>query len=172
MTLLQLACVSEYTPHRIHTLPNLCQNSASNVVLCMGVGADEEFQLSMSFLRPAYGEVTVRVQFSCSIVASLLPQRFLVLSHLWGAYASTCMELIIPEKSDKCPLPQARLTIVFQLQVLMDLSCGSGLFTRRFVKSNQFQGVIAADYSETMLQQTRQLFNQDLSLNQRSAPEA
>ena len=49
----------------------------------------------------------------------------------------------------------------------MDLSCGSGLFTRRFVKSDQFQGVIAADYSETMLQQTRQLFNQEVSLDRR-----
>lgn len=54
------------------------------------------------------------------------------------------------------------------MQVLVDLSCGSGLFTRRFVGSSQFEGVIAADYSETMLQQTRQLFNEQPSLDSRS----
>lgn len=52
----------------------------------------------------------------------------------------------------------------------MDLSCGSGLFTRRFVGSNKFKGVIAADYSESMLQQTKELFNKDELLDRRSAP--
>ena len=59
------------------------------------------------------------------------------------------------------------VSVAWQMQVLVDLSCGSGLFTRRFVKSNQFQAVIAADYSETMLQQTRQLFNQEPSLDKK-----
>ena len=58
------------------------------------------------------------------------------------------------------------------LQVLVDLSCGSGLFTRRFVRSNEFKGVVAADYSETMLQQTRQLFNQEPSLDNGLEPVA
>lgn len=52
----------------------------------------------------------------------------------------------------------------------MDLSCGSGLFTRRFVGSNKFKGVIAADYSESMLQQTQELFNKDELLDRRSEP--
>ncbi|DBA74996.1 TPA: hypothetical protein ACH3X1_010339 [Trebouxia sp. C0004] len=52
-------------------------------------------------------------------------------------------------------------------EVLLDLSCGSGLFTRRFVASNHFSGVIGADYSESMLQQTKQLFNQDQLLDNR-----
>lgn len=52
----------------------------------------------------------------------------------------------------------------------MDLSCGSGLFTRRFVGSKKFGGVIAADYSESMLQQTKELFNKDQLLDRRSAP--
>jgi SAM-dependent methyltransferase len=34
---------------------------------------------------------------------------------------------------------------------LLDLSCGSGLFARRFVRSGAFKNVIAADYSESML---------------------
>ena len=36
-------------------------------------------------------------------------------------------------------------------RTLLDLSCGSGLFARRFVASGKFSGVIAADYSENML---------------------
>lgn len=60
-----------------------------------------------------------------------------------------------------------KVSVAWHMQVLVDLSCGSGLFTRRFVKSNQFEAVIAADYSETMLQQTRQLFNQEPSLDKK-----
>lgn len=40
--------------------------------------------------------------------------------------------------------------------VVMDLSCGSGLFTRRFAASGQFSQVVAVDYSESMLEQTHQ----------------
>lgn len=53
------------------------------------------------------------------------------------------------------------------LQVLMDLSCGSGLFTRRFAASDSFKGIIAADFSESMLQQTKELFNKDQLLDRR-----
>ena len=44
------------------------------------------------------------------------------------------------------------------LQVLLDISCGSGLFSRRFAASHRFSGVIAADYSESMLRQVQQNF--------------
>lgn len=33
-----------------------------------------------------------------------------------------------------------------QGEVLVDMSCGSGLFTRRFLASKRFAGVIAADF--------------------------
>jgi len=41
--------------------------------------------------------------------------------------------------------------------VILDASCGSGLFTRRFVTSAKYDQVIALDFSESMLQQTAQL---------------
>ncbi|GIL59042.1 hypothetical protein Vafri_14011 [Volvox africanus] len=41
-------------------------------------------------------------------------------------------------------------------KVLVDMSCGSGLFSRRFARSGSFAGVVAADFSESMLQQTRE----------------
>ncbi|EFJ44161.1 hypothetical protein VOLCADRAFT_106536 [Volvox carteri f. nagariensis] len=41
-------------------------------------------------------------------------------------------------------------------KVLVDMSCGSGLFSRRFARSGAFSGVVAADFSESMLQQTRE----------------
>ena len=47
----------------------------------------------------------------------------------------------------------------------MDLSCGSGLFTRRFLKSGKFKNVIAADFSENMLKQTSQSIQQDSSID-------
>eukprot|EP01024_Parvocaulis_polyphysoides_P014967 TRINITY_DN1637_c0_g1_i5.p1 TRINITY_DN1637_c0_g1~~TRINITY_DN1637_c0_g1_i5.p1 ORF type:complete len:351 (-),score=29.71 TRINITY_DN1637_c0_g1_i5:178-1230(-) len=39
---------------------------------------------------------------------------------------------------------------------LLDISCGSGLFTRRFLTSREFQRVIALDFSESMLRETKQ----------------
>jgi len=42
--------------------------------------------------------------------------------------------------------------------VLVDMSCGSGLFSRKFIESGKFKRVIAADYSETMVQEARSNF--------------
>jgi ubiquinone/menaquinone biosynthesis C-methylase UbiE len=39
--------------------------------------------------------------------------------------------------------------------VLLDVSCGSGLFTRRFAASGEFDHVVASDYSASMMKQTR-----------------
>jgi len=50
-------------------------------------------------------------------------------------------------------------------KVLVDMSCGSGLFSRRFLASGAFSGVIAADYSESMLREARQYFDQDITLD-------
>ncbi|GAB4820215.1 hypothetical protein N2152v2_007261 [Parachlorella kessleri] len=45
-------------------------------------------------------------------------------------------------------------------KVVVDMSCGSGLFARRFAASGRFAGVVAADFSESMLVQARQYFQQ------------
>jgi ubiquinone/menaquinone biosynthesis C-methylase UbiE len=44
---------------------------------------------------------------------------------------------------------------------IVDMSCGSGLFTRRFAACGKFDGVIAADFSESMLDQTDALIRGD-----------
>lgn len=43
-------------------------------------------------------------------------------------------------------------------QMLVDMSCGSGLFARKFLQSGQFSHVAAVDFSPTMLQETQQNF--------------
>jgi len=43
----------------------------------------------------------------------------------------------------------------------VDASCGTGLFTRLFAQSGRFAGVVALDYSETMLQQAQAYFRDD-----------
>lgn len=50
-------------------------------------------------------------------------------------------------------------------QVIVDMSCGSGLFSRRFLSSGKFAGVVAADFSESMLKEAKQYFDQDSSLD-------
>ncbi|KAL3695937.1 hypothetical protein R1sor_010013 [Riccia sorocarpa] len=50
-------------------------------------------------------------------------------------------------------------------EVIMDLSCGPGGFTRRFVSSGKFDTVIAADFSEAMLEQARDFIKSDNSVD-------
>ena len=41
------------------------------------------------------------------------------------------------------------------------MSCGSGLFTRKFIKSKKFSRVIAVDFSESMLGQAYEFLKAD-----------
>ena len=47
------------------------------------------------------------------------------------------------------------------------MSCGSGLFSRRFARSGKFNAVIAADFSESMLGQARTYFEADNTIDPR-----
>jgi SAM-dependent methyltransferase len=49
--------------------------------------------------------------------------------------------------------------------VLLDVSCGSGLFSRRFAKTNLFSTVVASDFSENMLRQSYQFIKADKDLD-------
>nr|CAB3470987.1 unnamed protein product [Digitaria exilis] len=48
--------------------------------------------------------------------------------------------------------------------ILLDVSCGSGLFTRKFAKSETYSAVIALDFSENMLRQCYEFIKQDNTL--------
>ncbi|KAF9679718.1 hypothetical protein SADUNF_Sadunf06G0043600 [Salix dunnii] len=45
--------------------------------------------------------------------------------------------------------------------LLVDVSCGSGLFSRKFAKSGTYSKVIALDFSENMLRQSHDFIKQD-----------
>ena len=45
--------------------------------------------------------------------------------------------------------------------ILVDVSCGSGLFTRKFAKSGTYSKVIALDFSENMLRQSYDFIKED-----------
>lgn len=45
--------------------------------------------------------------------------------------------------------------------VLVDMSCATGLFTRRFAKSKEYSRVIACDYSDSMLTEARRRIRAD-----------
>ncbi|KAJ4709690.1 S-adenosylmethionine-dependent methyltransferase [Melia azedarach] len=45
--------------------------------------------------------------------------------------------------------------------LLVDVSCGSGLFSRKFAKSGTYSGVIALDFSENMLRQSYDFIKKD-----------
>ncbi|CAN7062860.1 unnamed protein product [Brassica rapa subsp. trilocularis] len=49
--------------------------------------------------------------------------------------------------------------------VLVDVSCGSGLFSRKFAKSGKYSGVIALDYSENMLRQCNEFIKKDTTFD-------
>ncbi|KAG2607514.1 hypothetical protein PVAP13_4NG251011 [Panicum virgatum] len=48
--------------------------------------------------------------------------------------------------------------------ILLDVSCGSGLFTRKFANSGTYSAVIALDFSENMLRQCYEFIKQDDTL--------
>ncbi|KAB1201400.1 putative methyltransferase At2g41040, chloroplastic [Morella rubra] len=48
--------------------------------------------------------------------------------------------------------------------LLVDVSCGSGLFSRKFAKSGTYSGVIALDFSENMLRQCYNFIESDGTL--------
>ena len=52
--------------------------------------------------------------------------------------------------------------------VLVDMSCATGLFTRRFTKSNTYSRVIACDYSDSMLTEARRRLNADSEIAESS----
>lgn len=45
--------------------------------------------------------------------------------------------------------------------ILVDVSCGSGLFSRKFAKSGKYSAVIALDFSENMLRQCFDFIKKD-----------
>ncbi|CAJ2661931.1 unnamed protein product [Trifolium pratense] len=49
--------------------------------------------------------------------------------------------------------------------LVVDVSCGSGLFSRKFAKSGTYSGVIALDYSENMLRQCYNFIKKDDTLS-------
>lgn len=48
---------------------------------------------------------------------------------------------------------------------IVDVSCGSGLFTRRFLSCGKFPHVLATDFSDSMLKQTLVYFKADQRLD-------
>eukprot|EP00747_Dinoflagellata_sp_TGD_P166852 gnl/TRDRNA2_/TRDRNA2_190309_c0_seq1.p1 gnl/TRDRNA2_/TRDRNA2_190309_c0~~gnl/TRDRNA2_/TRDRNA2_190309_c0_seq1.p1 ORF type:complete len:469 (+),score=83.92 gnl/TRDRNA2_/TRDRNA2_190309_c0_seq1:71-1477(+) len=60
-----------------------------------------------------------------------------------------------PGPDEEVKLAEAVLAPFAAGKVLLDASCGSGLFTRRFVKSGKYGHVIALDFSDAMLRQAR-----------------
>ncbi|KAH7299824.1 hypothetical protein KP509_24G031400 [Ceratopteris richardii] len=52
--------------------------------------------------------------------------------------------------------------------VLLDVSCGSGLLSRRFAKSDAYSAIIALDFSENMLRQAYEFMKQDRALDSRN----
>jgi len=49
--------------------------------------------------------------------------------------------------------------------LVVDVSCGSGLFSRKFAKSGTYSGVVALDFSENMLRQCYDFIEKDDTLS-------
>lgn len=52
--------------------------------------------------------------------------------------------------------------------VVVDMSCATGLFTRRFAATNKYSRVLGCDYSESMLTEARRRINADSKLSKRA----
>lgn len=65
--------------------------------------------------------------------------------------------LLLPAATVDAPL-QDQQKVRMTSTTIVDLSCGSGLMARRLVRSKKWDRVIAADFSESMLRETRRRF--------------
>ena len=54
-----------------------------------------------------------------------------------------------------------------ETSTVVDMSCATGLFTRRLAKSNKYGRVLGCDYSDSMLQEARRRINADPELRER-----
>ncbi|KAH0449677.1 hypothetical protein IEQ34_020369 [Dendrobium chrysotoxum] len=68
-----------------------------------------------------------------------------------------------PGLDEEFKMAQEYFTSVFG-GVLVDVSCGSGLFSRKFAALGTYSAVIALDFSENMLRQCNEFITQDASL--------
>lgn len=68
-----------------------------------------------------------------------------------------------PGPEEEFNMAQEYFTSVFG-GVLVDVSCGSGLFCRKFAASGTYSAVIALDFSENMLRQCNEFIARDASL--------
>jgi len=66
-----------------------------------------------------------------------------------------------PGPDEEFQLAESKMLPFARDRPLLDASCGSGLFTRRFLKSGNYGSVIALDFSEAMLTQARQFFEDE-----------
>lgn len=67
--------------------------------------------------------------------------------------------LLLPAATAEAPLQdQQQQKVRLTSTTIVDLSCGSGLMARRLVRSKKWDRVIAADFSESMLRETRRRF--------------
>merc|ERR1739848_145012 len=53
--------------------------------------------------------------------------------------------------------------------VIVDMSCATGLFTRRFAKAGKYGRVLGCDYSPAMLSEARRRINADPELREKSS---
>ena len=77
-----------------------------------------------------------------------------------------------PGPDEEFRLAQARLTPFATGKCVVDASCGSGLFTRRFVKSGDYGCVVALDFSDAMLRQARTFASEEGLVDASSTDEA
>ena len=77
-----------------------------------------------------------------------------------------------PGPDEEFRLAQANLLPFAAGKCVLDASCGSGLFTRRFVKSGDYGCVVALDFSDAMLRQARTFASEEGLVDASSTDEA
>jgi len=101
------------------------------------------------------------------LVPTSTPTSFIfetpVMSYLYErGYRQTFTNFGFPGPDSEFQMARDALREVEQSQgVVMDASCASGLFARRFVQCGAYSEVIAMDYSQSMLQQAQTLANEE-----------
>lgn len=115
-------------------------------------GCETHLDLTVSGANKQYGEqMPLSTEFFRIPLISFLYERGWRQSFLWGGFPG-------PEKEFEMAKDYLKPVLGGNI---IDASCGSGMFSRLFARSELFSQVIALDYSEHMLRQCYEFISQE-----------
>ncbi|XP_072990975.1 uncharacterized methyltransferase At1g78140, chloroplastic-like [Typha latifolia] len=150
----KLACPICYYPLINRSDQTLASKSSLECTICKREYTSNEIYLDLTVGSGSaeYSETKpAATELFRSPLVSFLYERGWRQNFVWGGFPG-------PEREFEMAKDYLKSTVG---GTIVDASCGSGLFSRQFVKSGMYSLVVALDFSENMLRQCDEFFKQE-----------